>query len=64
MIPSFVKQLFSTTYRPEEKPDDLRAFEEARDRLTQATRTVAIEADAFGKMLRDMKHTARKRRKQ
>lgn len=62
MILEIIKTIFSKPPAVE-KPEDLRRFEEARERLQMATKSVIVEADAFGKMLEDMTRTARRSRR-
>ena len=62
MILGIIKTIFASP-PPVEKPEDLKRFEEARERLHAATKNVIVEADAFGKMLEDMTKTARRSRR-
>lgn len=40
---------------PRDNPDDLKAFEVAKQRLHRSSQTLIKEADAFGRMIRDMR---------
>jgi hypothetical protein len=51
-VSEFFKGIFKPA--PVQPPEDHQLFEEAKRRLTTATRNVIREADEFGKMLRDM----------
>lgn len=52
-VMEFVKRLFQP--QPVCRPDDLKQFDDARERLHRTSRALVREADAFGDMVREMR---------